>query len=159
VQLLPHPRLLPVAQAPPAGRSRSVTHLLGEHLPGDAALFKTKTMPVRAARSLMRGLPPLGFVASGGNSGSMTFHSSSLTSSLLMPTSVPSTHEQVLQGALRRPAAGSIANPGEGQRVSVVTVPPKLACERLEPPTAAPGTGNEHECGHGRASLVSATMK
>jgi hypothetical protein len=35
-----------------------------------------------------------------------------------------------------------IANPGEGQRVSLVTVPPKPACERLEPPTAAPGTGN-----------------
>ena len=52
-----------------------------------------------------------------------------------------------------------IANPGEGQWVSLVTVPPKPACERLEPPTAAPGTGNEHECGHGRASLVSATMK
>jgi hypothetical protein len=65
-------------------------------------LFKTKTMPVRAARSLMRGLPPLGFGASGGNSGSMISHSSSLTSSLLMPRSVPSTHEQLLQGTLIR---------------------------------------------------------
>src|SRR5215211_5216416 len=38
MQLFPHARLLPVAQAPPAGRSRSAAHLLGEHLPGYAAL-------------------------------------------------------------------------------------------------------------------------
>jgi hypothetical protein len=35
----------------------------------------------------------------------------------------------------------------------------KLACERLEPPTAVPGTRNENECGPGRASLISSTMK
>ena len=35
----------------------------------------------------------------------------------------------------------------------------ELACERLEPPTAVPGTGNENECGDGRASLMSTTMK
>jgi hypothetical protein len=35
----------------------------------------------------------LGFGASGGNSGSIISHSSSVTNSLLMPTSVPSTHE------------------------------------------------------------------
>jgi hypothetical protein len=52
-----------------------------------------------------------------------------------------------------------IANPGEGQRVSLVTVPPSPACERLEPLTTVPGTWNKHESGHGRASLISATMK
>jgi hypothetical protein len=35
----------------------------------------------------------------------------------------------------------------------------ELACERLESPTAVPGTGNENQCGHGRASLISTTMK
>ena len=63
-------------------------------------LFKTKTMPVRAARSSMRGLPPLGLGGSSGNSGWTTSQSSSLTSSLLIPMSVTSTHEQVLQGTL-----------------------------------------------------------
>ena len=52
-----------------------------------------------------------------------------------------------------------IANPGEGQRVSLVTVPTRPACEQLEPLIAVPGTWNEHECGHGRASLILATMK
>jgi hypothetical protein len=45
-------------------------------------LFRTKTMPVRAARSSTRGLPPLGLGSSGGNSGAMIAHSSSDTSSL-----------------------------------------------------------------------------
>jgi len=36
-------------------------------------LFSTKTMPVRAARSSMRGLPPWGFGGSGGRSGSTVF--------------------------------------------------------------------------------------
>ena len=65
-------------------------------------LFRTKTMPVRAARSSTRGLPPLGLGGSGSNSGSTISHSSSDTSSLLIPTSVTSTHDQVLQGTLRR---------------------------------------------------------
>ncbi len=46
---------------------------------------------------------------------------------------------------------------GEGQRVSLVAVSPEPACERLEAPTAVPGTGNE--CAHDRAYLISATMK
>jgi hypothetical protein len=52
----------------------------------------------------------------------------------------------------------AIVNSGEGQRGSFVSVPHEPACERLEPPTALSGTGNEHECGHGRASSISATM-
>src|SRR5829696_6218746 len=38
VQLFPHPGLLPVAQASTAGTAGATAHLLGEHLPGDAAL-------------------------------------------------------------------------------------------------------------------------
>src|SRR4029453_1888128 len=47
-------------------------------------LFSTKTMPVRAARLSMRGLPPWGFGGSGGRSGSMVSHNSSVTSYLAM---------------------------------------------------------------------------
>jgi len=53
------------------------------------ALFRTKTMPVRAARLSMRGLPPWGFGGSGGRSASMVSHSSSVTSSLAMFSSYP----------------------------------------------------------------------
>jgi hypothetical protein len=63
-------------------------------------LLRTKTMPLRAARSSTRGLPPLGLGGSSGNRGSMISQSSSLTSSLLMLMSLTSTHEQVLQGTL-----------------------------------------------------------
>src|SRR5215217_6078964 len=52
-------------------------------------LFSTKTMPVRAARSSMRGLPPWGLGGSGGRSGSMVSHSSSVTSSLAMISGYP----------------------------------------------------------------------
>jgi hypothetical protein len=52
-------------------------------------LFRTKTMPVRAARLSMRGLPPWGFGGSGGRSASMVSHSSSVTSSLAMFSSYP----------------------------------------------------------------------
>jgi hypothetical protein len=38
MEILPYARLLPVAKAPPAGRARSAAHLLGQHLPGYAAL-------------------------------------------------------------------------------------------------------------------------
>src|SRR5215210_1710316 len=52
-------------------------------------LFRTKTMPVRAARLSMRGLPPWGFGGSGGRSGSTVSHSSSVTSSLAMFSGYP----------------------------------------------------------------------
>src|SRR5215212_2019077 len=38
VQPLPHPGLLPLLQAFPAGHPRAAAHLLGQHLPGDTAL-------------------------------------------------------------------------------------------------------------------------
>jgi hypothetical protein len=53
------------------------------------ALFSTKTIPVRAARSSMRGLPPWGFGGSGGRSASMVSHSSSVTSSLAIFSCYP----------------------------------------------------------------------
>jgi hypothetical protein len=36
-QLLPDTAALPIPQATPAGDARAAAHLLGEHLPGDAA--------------------------------------------------------------------------------------------------------------------------
>jgi hypothetical protein len=38
MQALPHPRLLPVTQAPPAGHPAPTAQLLGQHLPRNAAL-------------------------------------------------------------------------------------------------------------------------
>src|SRR3712207_217096 len=52
-------------------------------------LLRTNRMPVRAARSSMRGLPPLGLGGSSGKSGSITSHSSSVTSGLAIFTSYP----------------------------------------------------------------------
>ena len=46
--------------------------------------FRTKIMPVSAARSGTRGRPPLGLGSSGGSSGATTAHSSSLTRDVLM---------------------------------------------------------------------------
>jgi hypothetical protein len=46
-------------------------------------LFRTKMMPVKAARSERRGRPPLGLGGSGGNNGSTSAHNSSLTSGLM----------------------------------------------------------------------------
>jgi len=48
-------------------------------------LLRTKMIPVKTLRSSRRGRPPLGLGGSGGSSGAMTAHSSSLTRSLLMP--------------------------------------------------------------------------
>jgi hypothetical protein len=54
-------------------------------------LLSTKIMPLRAARSDTRGRPPFGLGSSGGRSGSITSHSSSGTSGLLIvPTSTAS---------------------------------------------------------------------
>lgn len=48
-------------------------------------LLSTNRMPVNAARSLMRGRPPLGLSGSCGSNGATAAHSSSLTSGLVMP--------------------------------------------------------------------------
>lgn len=47
--------------------------------------LSTNTMPVSAARSGMRGLPPLGFRGSGGKSGSIISHNSSAMSIFAIP--------------------------------------------------------------------------
>jgi hypothetical protein len=47
-------------------------------------VLSTNRMPVSAARSGMRGRPPLGLGGSGGNSGAITSQSASLTSGLAM---------------------------------------------------------------------------
>ena len=52
-------------------------------------LFSTNRMPVRVARSSMRGLPPLGLAGSSGSSGSITSHSSSVTSYLAILSPYP----------------------------------------------------------------------
>ena len=52
-------------------------------------LFSTNRMPVRVARSSTRGLPPLGLGGSSGSSGSITSHSSSVTSFLAIPSAYP----------------------------------------------------------------------
>jgi hypothetical protein len=72
-------------------------------------LFKTKTMPMSAARSVMlRGRPPLGLGGSVGNRGAMISHSVSLISGVLMP---PIYHTVwVLLGALS--TSGSLARSG-----------------------------------------------
>src|SRR5215217_3706968 len=61
-------------------------------------LFSTKMMPLRAARSSTRGLPPCGLGASDGSSGSMISHSSSLTNSLAISSTYPDP--MVLKGSL-----------------------------------------------------------
>src|SRR5829696_7226026 len=61
-------------------------------------LFSTKMMPIRAARSSTRGLPPCGLGDSGGSSSSITSHSSSLTNSLAIFSTYPDP--VVLKGSL-----------------------------------------------------------
>ena len=61
-------------------------------------VFSTNRMPVSAARSGTRGLPPLGLGGSSGSSGSATPHSSSVTGGLAMVRIVPD--RRVLLGAL-----------------------------------------------------------
>ena len=53
--------------------------------------LSTNTMPDSAARSGIRGLPPLGLGGSGGNSGSITFHSPSGINGFAIPNSTKSS--------------------------------------------------------------------
>jgi hypothetical protein len=55
-------------------------------------LLRTKTMPESAARSVIRGLPPLALDGSVGSRGSTIRHNSSVTSSLPMTSSLASQH-------------------------------------------------------------------
>jgi len=76
VDLVPEPRLLPVAKTPPAGHPAAAARLPGQTLPG-MPVRSTYTMPVRAALSGTHGRPPLGLGGSGGRSGLISCHNSS----------------------------------------------------------------------------------
>ena len=61
-------------------------------------LFNTKMMPLSAARSAIRGRPPLGLGRALGKSGAMMAQSPSLTNGVLMPQST--IQQSVLLGAV-----------------------------------------------------------
>jgi hypothetical protein len=86
-------RVIPLSQPSSWG---SVSHRM--------PLFKTNTIPLKAARSVMlRARPPLGFGGSGGKSGATSSHSLPLINGVLMP---PIYHTaRVLFGALTRRAS------------------------------------------------------
>jgi hypothetical protein len=76
------------ARAQSRSRRQQVTPLpqpssCGRYSQGRPVL-STNKMPVSAARSGMRGRPPLGLGGSGGSSGAIASHSASLTSGLAM---------------------------------------------------------------------------
>jgi hypothetical protein len=101
MELFPHAGFLPVAQAPRSRSNPIRSHLLWEHLPGDAAL-QDEDDASQGGSVVNAGLPPLGFGGSSANRDSTFCQSSSDTSSLLMTTSVTSTHKQVLRDSLNR---------------------------------------------------------
>src|SRR5215210_2665982 len=102
MQLLPHSSLVPLLQA--FKRRQQVTPLPQPISWGSIsqgmALFSTKMMPVRVARSSKRGLPPSGLGGSSGKSGSTISQSSSVTNSLAMFSTYPDS--TVLKESLRR---------------------------------------------------------
>ena len=88
VQPIPAPGLLPVPRrrqqvmpAPPPISTGRYSHGI--------PVFRTKWMPVRQARSAMRGRPPLGLGGSGGSIGSIQVQRSSGRRGLLMPPLLP----------------------------------------------------------------------
>src|SRR5215203_6407681 len=91
MELFPHARLEPLLEAPPAGHPRDPQPISWGSISQGMPLFKTNRMSVRAERSSMRGLPPLGLGGSSGKSDSITSHISSVTSSLaiLSPYPIP----------------------------------------------------------------------
>ena len=95
-------RPLPPSHAGAASRSRAApaTHLLGEHLPGDAALEDEDDAGQRGP-VVHTGPATLGLRRLGGKRGLMASHSSSLTSSYPMTPSVASGRGEFLQYALR----------------------------------------------------------
>jgi hypothetical protein len=65
-------------------------------------VLSTNRMPVRHTRSPTRGLPPLGLGVCFGRSGSTNAHSSSVTSSFAIASSVTGTAASVTPAAGRR---------------------------------------------------------
>jgi hypothetical protein len=84
VDQIPHARPLPVAQAPPAGHPRPAPEFLRQHCHG-MPLRRTKTMPVRHARSGRRGRPPFSRAGELGRSGSIRSHNASGSSAAVIP--------------------------------------------------------------------------
>jgi hypothetical protein len=84
----PIPRVVPLLEPTPAGHARSASHLLGQHLPGDTALEDKQdageSCPVIDAWPATVKLGRLF-----GSSGSITSHSSSVTSLLAIPSAYP----------------------------------------------------------------------
>ncbi len=76
VDQIPHARHLPIAQAPPARHLRSAPSSCGSMCQG-MPLRRTKTMPVRQARSETRGRPPCGRRGGIGKNGSTRSHNGS----------------------------------------------------------------------------------
>src|SRR5215218_3646435 len=87
MQPLPHARLVPLLEASPEQVMPEPHPISFGSISQGMPLLRTNSMPVRAARSSIRGLPPLG--GSSGSSGSITCHSSSLTSGLAISSSYP----------------------------------------------------------------------
>jgi hypothetical protein len=89
VQPLPHARFVPFLEASPEQVMPDPQPISWGNISQGMALLSTNKMPVSAARSSMRGLAPLGLGGSSGKSGSITYHSSSVTSSLAMISTYP----------------------------------------------------------------------
>src|SRR5215207_7597499 len=95
---LPYARLLPLLEAPPEQVMALPQPIFFGSISQGMPLLSTKMMPLRAARSSTRGLPPSGLGGSSGKSDSIISHSSLLTNSLaILPTYPDKT---VLKGSL-----------------------------------------------------------
>jgi len=84
VQLLPHTRLVPFLEASPEQVMPEPQLISWGSISQGMPLLSTKMMPVRAARSSIRGLPPLDLRGNSGKSGSIPPHTSSVTSNLAL---------------------------------------------------------------------------
>ena len=89
MQPLPHTRLVPFLEPKPKHVMPEPQSISCGSIAQGMPVLSTNRMPVRTARSSMRGLPPLGLDGSSGSSGSTTSHSSSVTSFLAMSSPYP----------------------------------------------------------------------
>jgi hypothetical protein len=88
VNEIPLARSLPIAQPAPTRHPRTALEFLREHLPRAAA--EENKMPVRHARSEMRGRPPFGRRGVVGKNGSTGSHNGSGSSAAAIPVHVTS---------------------------------------------------------------------
>jgi hypothetical protein len=80
-------------------------------------VLSTNTMPASVARLSTRGRPPLGLGGSFGKSGSITAHSSSVTSGFGMVPSIPD--REFLLGEFRKPVRITLDSPANFMSVSI----------------------------------------